>query len=720
VRRRDIEGLRAVAIAAVVAYHARPSALSGGFVGVDVFFVVSGFVITRVLWRELDECGRISARRFYAARARRLLPASALVIVATVVASALVLSPLAVRSVAKDAVTAAFYVANYRFAAEASNYLTAGGSLSPLQHYWSLGVEEQFYVLWPLLLFGASLAWRSGRRPSRLVAGAVIAVVAVASFALCWHLTAVDEPWAFYALPTRAFELATGALLALAEPRLGRLPPEVSAAAGWAGLVLVAAAATRFGPGTAFPGSAVIAPVLGTAGVIGAGCAGPRLGAGILLERRPMQWLGAISYSLYLWHFPVLVLAPEVIGRPLDLTATCVGVGLAVALAVITTVLVERPVRFSARLSPRWGLSLLTGGALSCAAAASAVLVSTSLPTLARTGPTHLASLAAPVGPAGVATNGRRAAGSSRRRATDGRLPSPALRADEALAASIAARVQATVEASAHATAVPADIDPPLAEASADEPPPFYDGCFDGFTDTTVHACEYADTAARRSIVLFGDSHALMWFPAIDAIADQHHLELVALAKATCPPLDLEVFSPDLDEWYWQCNSWRKAALARIDALHPALVVLGFSREYGVGNDHVLVYGPTWMRGLAEMIHSLRATGARVVVIGPVPYPPFLVPDCLAQYLDDPTQCSMPDESPWYDSAGVAAEESVVRRAGASYIDVQHWFCTAQRCLTMIGGIVAYRDDNHVSATYARWLTPAFAAELAVVTGGSL
>ncbi|HTX01326.1 MAG TPA: SGNH hydrolase domain-containing protein, partial [Acidimicrobiales bacterium] len=257
---------------------------------------------------------------------------------------------------------------------------------------------------------------------------------------------------------------------------------------------------------------------------------------------------------------------------------------------------------------------------------------------------------------------------------------------------------------------------------SADEPAPMYDGCFDSFTDTDVDvgACQYGDTASSRSIVLFGDSHAMMWFPALDAIAEQRHDQLVALAKATCPPLDLEVFSPDLDEWYWQCDTWREGAVAEIEALHPAVIVLGFSREYGVSNDQVLVYGSAWMNGLAEMIRTLRSTGADVVVIGPVPYPPFDVPDCLAAHLYNPYVCSMPDKAPWYDAAGVAAEEKVVQAAGATYVDVQRWFCSAATCYTLIGNKVAYRDDNHISATYASWLAPALAAELELDTHDKL
>ena len=196
--RRDIEGLRAVAILAVVLYHA--GVVTGGYVGVDVFFVVSGFLITGLLWREIHDHGRVSFAAFYARRARRLLPASALVLIVTLIASALVLSPLRMLEVTKDAKAAALYVSNYRFAAQRTDYLAASTPPSPLQHYWSLAVEEQFYAVWPLLMLGVVMLLRRARRFSAATAIAALAVVAVTSFALSVYWTHASQPWAFFSL----------------------------------------------------------------------------------------------------------------------------------------------------------------------------------------------------------------------------------------------------------------------------------------------------------------------------------------------------------------------------------------------------------------------------------------------------------------------------------------------------------------------------------------
>ena len=324
--RPDIEGLRAVAILAVVAYHAGLSAVPGGYIGVDVFFVISGFLITDHLGRELAEKGGISFGAFYARRARRLLPSALLVIGVTVAVSCVVLPPLQAMVVAKDGLANAFYVGNYRYALQATNYLSVGGPVSPLLNYWSLGVEEQFYLVWPALLFAASLVWlhnstrtnsASPRRAKPLFSAVFVAmaVLAAGSLAFSIWLTRANEPWAFFSLPTRAWELAVGGLLALVAPRLGRLPTGATALLSWAGVGAIVFAAVTFTSATPFPGTAALVPVAGAAAVVAGGCARPRLGAVWLLGRRPMQLIGRVSYTWYLWHWPALVLAPSIVGH---------------------------------------------------------------------------------------------------------------------------------------------------------------------------------------------------------------------------------------------------------------------------------------------------------------------------------------------------------------------------------------------------------------------
>jgi peptidoglycan/LPS O-acetylase OafA/YrhL len=715
-RRADIEGLRAVAILAVVAYHCGLP-VPGGYVGVDVFFVISGYLITSLLWKEVSEGGRLSFAAFYARRARRLLPSAVLVIVATLLVSVVVTSPLEATAIAKDAVACALYVGNYRFAFQATNYLSAQGPVSPLQNYWSLGVEEQFYLLWPLLLVASYLVgrrfWGGGRHRRAATAArrgpvlGVLAVIAVLSFWLCVYLTHANQPWAFFSLPTRAWELALGGFLALAVTNGERIPAWAAGVLGWAGLAAVGWALATFSAQTPFPGPAALIPVAGTGAALVAGTRFVRAGPSRLLGLAPMRAIGAVSYTWYLWHWPALILAPNVVGHQLDL-AQKVGVGLgSLVLAVLTTVLLEQPLRRSAWLSARQGRSLLAGGALSLGAAAAAVVLVAAVPPPVGSGHARVVHLSA--------------AHDASSRSSPPATPSasPAVSPAQAAVNTLDAQVNKQVYDSLANPDVPANLTPSLANAAADVPGPEDDGCFDSFTDASVHPCLYGDTTSPKTIVLFGDSHALQWFPAIDNLANQQHDALVVMAKATCPPIDIPVYSPELGRWYTECDEWKTAELARMATLHPAVVILGFSREYGIADDHVVVDGPAWLSGLAEMITTIKKeTGARVVLMGDDPYPQQNVPQCLSNNLSDTPVCSIPKRYPFYNPSGIPQEKAVAASTGAGYVDTDSWFCIATTCTVIVDNMLVYRDDNHITATYANWLTPAIGAQLEVATDG--
>ncbi len=360
--RPDVAGLRALAVLLVVIYHAGVSEVSGGFVGVDVFFVISGFVITGVLLREQEQTGHTSLVGFYARRARRILPAATVVILATLVMSYQWLGFVQGDQVASDAKAAALFFANFHFIALGTSYLTARLPPSPLQHYWSLSVEEQFYFLYPLLFLLACSLWRRVPRARRL--GALLALVIVASFALSVVQTSSNATAAYFSPFTRAWELALGALLAVVGAPLAKMPSWVAVGLAWAGTASVLTAAFVYGASTAYPGYAVALPVLGAGAVIAGGTAAPRLGAELLLGRRPFQWLGNISYSLYLWHWPVLIVAEEHATTPLSLAHKLMLVLIALAISVVSYVLIENPVRRSKWLARSNLRSLIMGAAL--------------------------------------------------------------------------------------------------------------------------------------------------------------------------------------------------------------------------------------------------------------------------------------------------------------------------------------------------------------------
>ncbi|MGH2465005.1 MAG: acyltransferase family protein, partial [Candidatus Limnocylindrales bacterium] len=344
--RADIEGLRGLAILLVVSYHAGLP-LSGGFIGVDVFFVISGFLITGLLLRDRQQNGSIRIGAFYARRVKRLMPAAAVVLVATLLVASRLVAPLDRPSISVDGVAAALSVANIRFAITA-DYFSPVGAPSPFLHFWSLGVEEQFYLVWPALLAIAAF-----RRP-RLGAGIVLGAVFGASLAASILVTEASPSLAFYMLPTRAWELAAGGLLAIGaglpatlRSRVpGLLVGAAQAALGlaaWTGLAAIIGAAALLDSSVAYPGVVALVPTAGTVALIAGGR--QRLGPGWLLGLGPARFLGRISYSLYLWHWPVLVLGGLALGGTLVMGQTVGLVGIAVALAVATWAFVEEPFR---------------------------------------------------------------------------------------------------------------------------------------------------------------------------------------------------------------------------------------------------------------------------------------------------------------------------------------------------------------------------------------
>ncbi len=358
--RPDVEGLRAVAVALVVLYHAHVPGVSGGFVGVDVFFVISGFLITGLLVREGERRGSVSILGFYARRARRILPASAVVVLFTLFASYRWLGFLTGNAVAQGAAWTSVFMANIHFALVGTSYFGSQQAPSPLLHMWSLGVEEQFYVVWPGLFLLVSLV--AARRVNRRAAlAATLGAIVVASLAWSVVETSTSATWAYFSPLTRAWELAAGGLLAVSAPAISRFPRRAAVAMGLGGAALIAFSTVRLSPLTLYPGSAAVYPVAGAALLIAAGTAAAGLPAERVLALRPMQWLGARSYSLYLWHWPLLIIATEYAGHALSVTDNLGWAAVAVLAAALSFRLVERPIRRSPLLARRATLSVAMG-----------------------------------------------------------------------------------------------------------------------------------------------------------------------------------------------------------------------------------------------------------------------------------------------------------------------------------------------------------------------
>ncbi|MCU1655390.1 MAG: acyltransferase 3, partial [Pseudonocardiales bacterium] len=517
--RPDIEGMRAFAVIAVVLYHAGLG-VRGGFIGVDVFFVISGFLITRQLLDSVGTRGIRALPGFYTRRIRRLLPAGAVVVVATVLAARWWAPALQVRSVATDGIFTTFYGLNYRLAVEGTQYLHQNDAVSPLQHFWSLAVEEQFYVCWPVLIV---LVAAIGRRYRNVLLFFVLTATVVVSFHYSMTVTDKSASWAYFSLHTRAWELALGALVALGASRLARLPRRIAAFGGWAAFIVMLGSAFVFSGATHYPGSAAAYPVVAAATLIACGC-GPRRGVERVLAEPLLQCIGRVSYSWYLWHWPMLILAPMIVGHPLTWIGRLGIVWLSLVTAVVSYFLIENPMRRMGRAN--WQ-GFLTGFAISGAVLAAGVLVIANPPSF--------------VG-SGAAT----------------RL----VQADSASAGVLTSMRQA-VAAGVDIAAAPRNLSPSADKAAHDLPVADGTNCHADFLTIKQGSCVYGDPAGTHTVVLLGDSHADMWLGAFAEAGRAAHWKVVDWTKSSCPAADITVFSSSLNRTYTECDTWRHDVEAR-------------------------------------------------------------------------------------------------------------------------------------------------------------
>ena len=683
--RSDIEGLRAVAVIAVVLFHAGLPGVGGGFIGVDVFFVVSGFLITGLLWHEASNTGTVRLARFYGARARRLLPAAVTVLVATCVASAVLLPPLQARSVIGDGIASALYVGNYRFAIQGTDYLASDATPSPMQHYWSLGVEEQFYLLWPALIIGtawllARLTRRTGETGVRSVAPyvVVLGVLAAVSFMVSLAWTDSWPSWAFFSLPTRAWELAVGALVALTAGAWRHLAGPSAAVVGWGGLALIVATCTQIGEGTPYPGTTALLPVLGTALVIGAGCATPDLGVGHMLSKPAMRSIGRLSYSWYLWHWPVLLLAPALFGQSLGLAGRLAMVVVSFGLAILTLHLIENPARFAPSLKCSAHRSLAAGAVLTAIGVAACLVL-----LLVRPVPVGQGMAAAPVAPVAPSASV----------APSAEAPPPM---------SVRDQVVAAVAKSTEPQPVPGNLTPALNAIA--KPEVFVNGCVLSWRDVQQPDCVSGDVESPTRVALVGDSHAAMWEPALEPIARDRHWRMETMSKVLCPLMDLPINSPYLGRKFTECVQWRGDVMARLEKERPQLIVLDMSRRYGADFGFTS-YDRAWLDGLTRLVQRLRATGARVLVLSQVPDPHGSVPTCVSAHMDNTAACA-PARIEGLNDGGIAAEKAATTAGGGQYAQLSELFCTADRCPVIVGNTLVFRDDNHITTEYAQVLAP--------------
>jgi peptidoglycan/LPS O-acetylase OafA/YrhL len=699
--RPDVEGLRAVAVGLVVLYHAGLASISGGYVGVDVFFVISGFVITMTLARELDRRGTISIAGFYARRATRLLPAATAVILVTLVAAWLWLPPVLLRDLTADALASTLYAINYRLASVGIDYF-ATETPSLLQHYWSLAVEEQFYLVWPLLLIGLAVLGRGRSRQGRRALGtawtalALVAII-VASFAACVALTRVSLPWAYFGAPTRAWELALGALVAVGARRLARVPAPVAAAVTWLGLAAIVAAALAFDGTTSFPGYAAMLPVAGAALVIAGGCRVPRHGAEALLRIAPLQWIGKLSYSWYLWHWPVFMIAPWVLDTEPRPAQRLLLTALSLGLAALSFTVLENPIRTAKALRavPWKGISV--GASFSAGTVAAALVAGLLIPPTVGTGDEAEEIAATIAREAGVAEPSGSGAGQG-----------AALTAEGVQTAQ--QRLTAAVAAGTTRGPAPSNLTPTPDEAPGDLPIIYRQDCDPGYRKVAVRQCEYGDAASPTTVVLFGDSHAGQWFPAIEALATRHRWRLVVFTKSACSPASVLPYAARLNRPYFECEKWRERVTGRIRSLRPAVVVLASV----IGGAQMAKGDPDriWTDGWVSTIRGLKAEGTRLVLINDTPHPKTNIPECVSAHLDDVRACNSPAKDAVQQPQLRQKVAEAAAREGVAVVDPIDWFCATGTCPAVIGNVLVYRDASHITREYAAVLAPLVAARI--------
>ncbi len=688
--RADVQGLRAVAVALVVLDHLGGLGVPGGYLGVDVFLVLSGYLITALLLAEVERTGRVSLRSFWARRARRILPAASLVTIATVVAAVQVLPLLEAREVVVDALWATGFAANIRFALVGTDYFAAGEPTSPLQHYWSLSVEEQFYVLWPLLLLLAALAAGRRSRSARRTIAVVVLLTVTLSFAWSVHAAATSPVTAYFSTFARAWELGVGAgcaVLLAARPQ--GLPRRVAEPLALLGVVGVAVPAVVLDAGTPFPGWAALAPVLAAAALVVSGAAragAPRTVVARVLGWRPLTVLGDWSYSIYLVHWPVLVLVRAGLdGRSLGLVDKALLCVVVVGLGALSFRFVETP--FRSGLTWR-----RTGPALAIYPVCLALVL------------TSAAGARAVVA--------ERLGGGGGAAVTVGQYAGRGLGGDRYVEL-----VEASVLAAHDGRAVPGDLDPPLAEVPEAIAPI---GACDYRTGTR-EVCPLGDPTASRTVVLVGDSHARALSPAVVAIGEDLGYRVVVLVYSGCMTTAAVQVEPRVRTPWQACEDFKRWSLETIGDISPELVVVSTHAGQLVDPATGDVVGPgrgtpredyraVLEAGYRDAFTALAERAGRVVVVGGTPRLSEATGTCLTRGSPDLGDCllSAGRAARAYDRASYVA----ARESGAGVVDARRWFCVDDECPAVVGSFVTMRDREHVTPDYARWLAPALGRAL--------
>jgi peptidoglycan/LPS O-acetylase OafA/YrhL len=657
--RPEIEGLRAVAVLLVAVYHIWFGRVSGG---VDVFLMLTGFLITGSLVRSVEREGRIRFFAFWTRLVRRLVPAVAVVLAATMAAMYLWLPRSRWPDILGEVRAAALYHENWVLADNAVDYLAREAAASPVQHFWSLSIQGQFYLLWPALIALAALAATRVRLPLR--ATVLVAVTAVFALSLSYSVsvTARDQAWAYFDTGARLWELALGAILALVIHRV-QLPVRLRVFLGWFGLAALVSCGVLLSVSTLFPGYIALWPTGAAVLVVLAGSTGSRYGADRLLTWKPLTNTGKLSYPLYLWHWPILVVYLETTGRTLASPLGGLGVlGLSLGLAWLTHRLVETGLdRFTEparRRTPGWALGIA-------------------------------ASLIVPVLAASLLWNDRLEQQRAER--------SLELAAPESYPG---AQVVSDPDLFAGLPDVPVRPDP--ADAKQDLSWHHQEGCHVNLASDDLVVCDVGPADAEHTLALVGASRAAHWYPAVAAAAQAQGWRLVSFTKSGCQ------FSTDTayrdGVVFEECEVWKAKALAEVEELRPDAVLTSSTRS--------TLKGERVHDGFLGVWERLDALGIEVIGLRDLPRLPYRGAECLEAGPID--QCVSPVSVSHED---VDPATQIDLPPNVTLMDLTEHVCPGGACNAVVGNILVYWDHSHVTATYASTLGPVMEEALVAATG---
>lgn len=721
--RKDVEGLRAVAVLLVMLYHAGLALPRGGFIGVDVFFVVSGFVITAGLLRELDSTGRISLMTFYGRRAKRLLPAAGVVLVVTALMSWWMVSRVQWRTIGGDILGSGAYVVNWVFSARSVDYLAEDVEPSPVLHFWSLAVEEQFYLIWPVLLIFLSVltaqwTWRGSTRAT--LALGTFAVLVLPSFLFALWMSSARPQEAFFITPTRLWELGIGALVAIGAATWRRLPVRPAVWLAWIGLAAILVSAVVADSGSTWPAPGALLPTLGTAAVIIAGFSARRQGVPVLLGMPIMVQIGALSYSLYLWHWPLLRFATWQWGELAAWQGLLVVVFSALP-AWLSYRWVEQPIRKSRRIAASPRLALTVGMNFTVVSIVAGLVLTMGARPAAQAGDPETLLDPGELG-AGQLIDPTGAPPTSR----------PTTDPDATTDPTSAPDPTSDPEATAEPTQGPQPTDQEPPEPSGPVPPTLQDASSDPFFDTItpdplvavddlpstygqdcqtnvqqaeVRRCDGGDPDGSVTVALVGDSKIAQWVPAFEAMAEDNGWVLHSYVKSGCPYADATVEIEN--DAYESCDQWNVDLRERLTGTdRPDVLVVSGVRGQAMDGDggssrQALIEG--YRRAWQELIEE----GTLVLALSDSPRPEYSAPvyECVAEH-GNGSECTWDYEQ---SSGSQALEGAAADLPGAHYIDMDPWICPEGTCLGVYRSVLTYRQGSHLTATFTLVLAPPLA-----------